>query len=66
MLSLYTKYQSLKNNFKERFLSDEKGQGLIEYTLLIALITLVVIVSVQSISTWIGTQWNTLVTTLGA
>ena len=42
MLSLYLKYRNLKDRLKDR-LTDEEGQGLVEYALIIALISIVIL-----------------------
>ena len=47
MLSLYMKYQNLKNRLQE----NEEGQGLVEYALIIALISLVVLAATPGIVT---------------
>lgn len=47
MLSLYMKYQSLKN----QLLENEEGQGLVEYALIIAIISLVIIAAGQPVAT---------------
>lgn len=63
MLKLYCMWL----NFKERLTSDEKGQGLLEYTLLLVLILLLVIASIQGVGKWIGGVWtavNTKVTAI--
>ncbi len=50
MLSLYMKYQSLKN----QLLENEEGQGLVEYALIIAIISLVIISAGGPVAVAIG------------
>lgn len=44
----------------------EKGQGLVEYALIIVLIAIVVIVALQLLGVEITTVFNTITNTLGA
>lgn len=46
------------------FANDESGASLLEYTVLIALITVGVVGSVTSVGTWASTSWTTLKTNL--
>jgi Flp pilus assembly pilin Flp len=48
------------------FVRDDQGQDLIEYGLLIGLITVGVVVIVGQIGTWVFNQFNTLNTQLQA
>jgi len=48
-----------------RLARDERGASLLEYTILLALITAGAVASVTSIGTWVGTQWTGLKTALG-
>jgi pilus assembly protein Flp/PilA len=43
-----------------RLKQDERGATLIEYSILIGLITVAVIVTVGTVGTWIATQWTDL------
>lgn len=45
---------------------DERGVTLIEYSILIGLITVAVIASVTAVGTWVSTHWASLKTALGA
>ncbi|MEM7776472.1 MAG: Flp family type IVb pilin [Pseudomonadota bacterium] len=47
-----------------RFGRDESGASLLEYTILLAVITVGVIATISAVGTWVGTQWTTLNTTL--
>jgi len=49
-----------------RFTRDESGATLIEYSLLIGLITVVAVVTVGLVGTWVGLQWNELLTAINA
>jgi len=49
-----------------RFRKDEKGAALIEYSILIGIITAGVITIVIAVGAWVATQWNTLNVALNA
>ncbi|HET9230199.1 MAG TPA: Flp family type IVb pilin [Vitreimonas sp.] len=49
-------------NFKK----NESGASLVEYSLLIGLITVAVVLAVVGIGTWANTQWTALCTATGA
>jgi pilus assembly protein Flp/PilA len=53
-------------NFVARFRKDESGATLIEYSVLIGLITVAVIAAVIVVGGWVGTQWTTLQAALPA
>ncbi|MEM7695239.1 MAG: Flp family type IVb pilin [Pseudomonadota bacterium] len=53
-------------NFAKRFTQDEEGASMVEYTVLIGIITVGVVASVTLIGGWVGTQWTGLVTAIGA
>jgi pilus assembly protein Flp/PilA len=46
--------------------NDERGASLLEYSILIGLITVGVVASVTSIGTWVQTKWSTLKSAVGA
>jgi Flp pilus assembly pilin Flp len=48
-----------------RLARDERGASLLEYTILLALITAGAVASVTSVGTWVGTKWTELRTALG-
>ena len=48
-----------------RLWKDERGASLLEYSILIGLITVGVVASVTSVGTWMGTKWTALKTALG-
>jgi pilus assembly protein Flp/PilA len=43
-----------------QFRGDENGAAMIEYTVLLGIITVAVIATVILVGTWVGTQWTTL------
>jgi pilus assembly protein Flp/PilA len=45
-----------------RFINDDQGADLIEYALLVGLITLAAVGSLSTIGTKIGTMWSTIAT----
>jgi pilus assembly protein Flp/PilA len=48
-----------------RLWKDERGASLLEYSVLVGLITAAVVTTIGLVSTWTGTRWTTLLTTLG-
>lgn len=52
----------LFNSFKR----DESGATLIEYSLLIGLITVVAVVAIGLVGVWVNGQWTDLQTAIGA
>ena len=55
-----------KGEFVMLFAPKEKGQGLVEYALIIVLIAIVVIVAMNFLGPTIGNVFNDIGTTLGA
>jgi Flp pilus assembly pilin Flp len=53
------------NSELARLARDERGASLLEYTILLALITAGAVASVTSVGTWVGTKWTELRTALG-
>ena len=51
-------------NFIVRFVREDAGQDLIEYAILIGLISVVAIASIKTVGAWVNTQFSTLNTTL--
>lgn len=43
-----------------QFRDDENGAAMVEYTILLGLITVAVILSVIFVGAWVGTQWTAL------
>jgi pilus assembly protein Flp/PilA len=52
-------------NLVKQFARDERGASLLEYTILIGIITIVAIGSITSVGTWVSTKWGKLVTAIG-
>jgi len=48
-----------------RLARDERGASLLEYTILLALITAGAVASVTAVGGWVGTQWTQLIARLG-
>ncbi len=49
----------------ERLKKDEEGAALVEYSLLIGIITVAAVGSIILVGPWVGRQWAALVTALG-
>jgi pilus assembly protein Flp/PilA len=49
-----------------RFAKDESGASLIEYSILIGLITVLVIALITGVGEWVQDQWSALDSTLDA
>jgi pilus assembly protein Flp/PilA len=47
-----------------RLWKDESGASLLEYSVLIGLITVAAIGTISNVGTWVSGKWNTLYTTL--
>lgn len=55
MLKLYIKFQDLKSK-----LQDEEGQDLVEYALIVALISLAAVAGMSALATDINSAFNTV------
>ena len=66
MLKTYIAMQSRLMSLKDRLAKDESGAALIEYSVLIGLITVAAIASVTTVGAWVATQWGNLVAALPA
>ena len=44
--------------------NDEDGAAMVEYTILLGMITIAVIASIVIVGAWVTGQWSTLATTL--
>jgi len=51
-------------NATKRFITDEHGAALVEYTVLMGIMLVTVISSVIKIGTWVNTKWTALNTGL--
>lgn len=49
-----------------RFQEDRSGASLVEYSLLIGLITVAVVATIVLVGTWVALQWTNLQTAVGA
>lgn len=52
------------DGLKSRLSKDESGAALIEYTILIGLITVAAITAIVAVGTWVSGKWTTLDTNL--
>ena len=50
----------------DRFMADESGATMVEYTILIGLITVVAIALIAAVGTWVQNAWTSVNTTLAA
>ena len=64
MTRLYNMYFNMMSNLTSK-LKDEKGQGMVEYVLIIALIAIVAMVALTPMGAAIKTKFNEIVTKLG-
>ena len=63
MLSLYMKYLNIKNRLVD--LNNEEGQGLVEYALILVLISLAVFAGSPTVATNIGNLFDNIATYIG-
>ncbi|MER8918182.1 Flp family type IVb pilin [Mesorhizobium sp. M0761] len=49
-----------------QFRDDENGAAMVEYTILLGIITIAVIASIVVVGAWVGARWTALSTTLAA
>ena len=47
-------------NLAKRFVADEEGAALIEYTVLIGIMLIAVIATIIAVGTWVNTKWTAL------
>jgi pilus assembly protein Flp/PilA len=69
MLKIYTAAQTQLQNLKDRVTrlqKDEDGAALIEYSILIGLITVAAIAAIIFVGSWVATQWTNLQSALTA
>mgnify|MGYP002624313057 CR=1 FL=1 len=62
MTKLLVKAQTALNKFQR----DEAGASLVEYSLLIGLITVAVVATIVLVGGWVATQWTNLQAAVGA
>ena len=53
-------------NLAKRFVADEEGAALIEYTVLLGIMLVAVIVTIIAVGNWVGTKWTALNTALNS
>jgi pilus assembly protein Flp/PilA len=51
-------------NLAKRFVADEEGAALIEYTVLLGIMLIAVIGTIIAVGNWVGTKWTALNTNL--
>jgi pilus assembly protein Flp/PilA len=51
-------------NLTKRFVTDEKGAALVEYTVLIGIMLVAVIATIIAVGTWVNDKWTALNTAL--
>ena len=69
MLSIMTQVSLLREagrRYLAKFAGDESGVTMLEYTILIGIITVAVILSVLFAGSWVASQWGLLTSALGA
>ena len=47
-------------NLIKRFIADEHGAALIEYTVLLGIMLIAVITTIIAVGNWVGTKWTDL------
>jgi pilus assembly protein Flp/PilA len=52
--------------YLDRFAADESGATMVEYTILIGLITVVAIALIASVGTWVKNAWTVVNSTLAS
>lgn len=50
--------------FFAALLKDEQGAAMVEYTILLGIIAVAVIVTIIAVGSWVGDQWTSLSTSL--
>ena len=60
------RFQDHMGDLKRRFKEDQDGAALIEYSILIGLITVAAVVTIAAVGTWVAGKWTALKTAIGA
>lgn len=60
MLKQYLKASTALADFKDRLRRDESGAALVEYSILIGLITVAAVVTIGLVGTWVAGRWTAL------
>ncbi len=66
MLKTYVRARTELSAFKDRLFRDEGGASLVEYSVLIGLITVATIALIIAVGGWVEGEWNELNTELAA
>ena len=66
MLKAYVAAHEKIAALKDRFAHDNSGAALVEYSILIGIITVAAIASIILVGTWVANQWSDLVSAIGA
>ena len=64
MLKTYFAAKTQLETLKNRLARDESGAALIEYSVLIGLITVAAIAAITTVGGWVSAQWEALVAAL--
>jgi pilus assembly protein Flp/PilA len=65
MLKTYVAAKAKIAELKDRLVQDNSGAALIEYSILIGLITVAAIAAIIVVGGWVANQWGNLETALG-
>lgn len=60
MLKAYIKARTTLADFTDRLVQDEDGASLVEYSVLIGLITVATVVTIGLVGTWVSGRWTAL------
>jgi pilus assembly protein Flp/PilA len=66
MLKTYIAATTALGNVKDRLARDESGASLVEYSILIGLISVAAITAILAVGGWVSDQWTALQGKLGA
>lgn len=64
MLKTYVAATNRLANLKQRFKKDQDGAALIEYTVLVGLITVAAVTTIALVGTWVAGKWTALYATI--
>lgn len=60
MLKTYIAAKTQLENLKDRFIRDCDGASLVEYSVLIGIITVGAVATIGLVGTWVGGRWTAL------
>ena len=60
MLKTYIAAKTFVADLKDRFFKDESGASLVEYSILIGIISVAAITGITGVGTYVSSQWTTL------